>query len=63
MKRYRVWVHIRGSVVKSSQDGYIDVWADDEDDAFIRAIRQARTSAHWDSPVDAFRLVRVEVIG
>lgn len=38
MKKYRVW--LRGRSMTASYDGYVDVWADDEDDAVFRAKRE-----------------------
>lgn len=54
--RYRVWMLIRGGFTKPAYDGYVDVWAEDEDSAFERAVRLSRMTAHWDSPVENFRL-------
>ena len=60
MNRYRVWMTIRGSVVKPSYDGYVDVSAASEEEAFERAITECRRTAHPDSSREAFRLERVE---
>lgn len=60
LKRYRVWMRIRGSIVKPSYDGKCDVWATDPDDAFDRAITECRRTAHSDSPREDFALERVE---
>ena len=60
MRSYRVWMTIRGSIVKPPYDGYVDVVAEDEEHAFSRAVAEARRTAHWDSPLEAFRLVKVE---
>lgn len=54
--KYRVWMTIRGSVVKPSYDGYVD----DEGDAFDAAVAQARRIAHWDSPPQDFLLDRLD---
>lgn len=35
LKRYRVW--LIGSSLTASYDGYVDVWADDDEDAEYRA--------------------------
>lgn len=63
LTRYRVWMTIRGSVCKPSYDGHVDVWAENERDAFERAVQESRRTAHWDSAPESFRLDRVEVIG
>lgn len=60
MNKYRVRMVIRGSIVKPSYDGYCDVYAPDEEEAKVRAIREVRRKAHWDSPVADFRVVSVE---
>lgn len=59
-RRYRVWLHIRGSVVKPCYDGYVDCYAPSYEEAGEWAIREVRRKAHWDSPPEAFRVDRIE---
>lgn len=60
MKHYRVWMHIRGGISKPSYDGYVDVWAADEQEAVERAKQDLRRGAHWDSAPEDLRVQRVE---
>ena len=62
MTRYRVWMTIRGSVCKPSYSGHVEVWAEDGDAAFERAVDESRRTAHWDSSPEAFQLDRLEVL-
>lgn len=62
LTRYRVWMTILGSVVKPQYEGFVDVWAENEDQAFEKAVRESRRTAHWDSSPESFRLDRVEVL-
>lgn len=61
-RHYRVHMTIRGSMVKPSYDGKVDVWASGKEAAFKKAVKRARATAHWDSAPGDFRLDSVEVL-
>lgn len=51
--RYRVWMHSRPAVCRTFYDGYVDVVADNYQDAVRWAIdRAARVHGHRDFIVD-----------
>lgn len=47
--KYRIWLTIRGGVVRPSYDGYIDVWTsepiEDSNDAARAAVRELNRSS------------------
>lgn len=63
MMRYRVYMH--GHSMTASYSGYVDVWADDEEDAEYRAKRKLTgpmgTFSDW-SP-SMFHVTKIECIG
>jgi hypothetical protein len=63
LNKYRVHLTVRGSIVKPSYDGSVTVFAEDEDEAFDRAVTRCIQTAHWDSPRSDFRLDKIERIG
>lgn len=62
MSEYKVFMTIRGSIVKPSYSGQVKVVADSYEDAIQKAITTCQ-NAHWDSPRDDFRVDKVEVWG
>jgi hypothetical protein len=63
MHRYRVHLRSVPSPAWTFYEGYVDVWADDSEDAVERALNELRRTSFRDRPRDGWRVARVERLG
>ena len=58
--KYRVWMHIAGGMGMPSYDGYVDVYACDEEEAGPKAKRSLRHTSFPDVSPSEMRVESVE---
>ena len=61
MNKYRVWLTVRGSIVRPSYDGYVDIDADTPEEAQECAIRKLLHTSFRDAGYDEIRVDRIEM--
>ena len=59
MKKYRVQMRIKGSPFRPPYEGYVDVWAEDDDDAAVRARRELKRTSFSDVGYDSMQVKSV----
>ena len=60
LNKYRVWIHIRGSVVRPAYDGYVEVYAENDNEAAERAKRELMRGTFKDVWYENFVVESVE---
>lgn len=66
LSRFRVYLTVRGGISRPPYSGHVDTCAEDEDQAFERAVAELKRTSFKDLRYDfndSFRLDRVERIG
>ena len=59
MKKYRVKMYIRGSITRPPYSGYVDVVADNPEDAARRAKQELKRTSFPDAWYEDFRVQEV----
>lgn len=60
--KYRVWLHSKPSPGWTYYEGYVDVFAEDDEDAFYRARRKLKYTSFPERGMDSWTLEKVEEI-
>ncbi len=62
MNKYKVYIYIAGAPHRPPYQGYVDVWAENDEEAGKAAIQKLKRGAFQDVWYDAFKVRRIERI-